>query len=254
MPRRVHLALISWLSLGLGAAGGAAAADLPVTVPAVKATALAATTNWTGLFIGAEGGQGWGTDQLFFPGPLTRTSGFDTSGAVAGGVIGYNFQAPVHNWVFGFEASLDWADINGTTPCPLVGFDCASKLDEILAGTGRVGYAFGNALLYAKGGFAWSRNRASGTSRATGAIVERTGQVGRSGYTLGAGAEYMFAPNWSAKLEYDYYHFDSKTVVATTPGGTVLENVELTGRSLNLIKGGVNYHFNWVPPAVLARY
>jgi outer membrane immunogenic protein len=240
------------LSIG-GAAGSAAAADLSFPVPTLKAASLQATTNWTGLFIGAEGGRGWGTDQLFFPGPLTRTSSFDTSGAMAGGVIGYNWQAPAGNWLFGVEASLDWADIHGAVPCPLAGFDCSTRLDAIYAGTGRVGYAWGNVLLYAKGGYAWSPDRAIATSLATGAIVERTDRVGRNGYTLGAGADYMFAPNWSAKIEYDYYKFDRTTVAASTPAGTFVENVELTSRSLNIIKGGVNYHFNWVPPAVLVR-
>jgi outer membrane immunogenic protein len=243
---------MSVLSIGLGAAGGVDAADLSFPVPALRAASLAVNTNWTGLFIGAEGGQGWGTDQLFFPGPLSRTSRFDTSGGSAGATIGYHFQLPVSNWVFGIEGNLDWTDIKGTTPCPVATFSCSTKLDGLATGTGRIGYAWSNFLVYGKGGFAWGRDRAWGTS-ATGVVVERTAQVDRIGYVVGAGIEYMFAPNWAAKLEYNHIKFDSTTVAARTPGGTFIENIELSGRSLDMVKGGVNYHFNWLPPAVLVR-
>ena len=249
MPRRVLVAL----SFGLIACLiGRAASAADFGVAPVKAAFTPVATNWSGLFIGAEGGTGWGTDQLFFPGPLTRTTSFDTSGALAGAVMGYNFQLPGSNWVFGIEGNLDWADIKGTTPCPLATFNCHTKLDALASGTGRVGYAWSNVLVYGKAGFAWGRDRALGTS-ATGAIVERTALIGRTGYTFGAGIEYMFAPNWAAKFEYDYTKFDSKVVAANSPTGTFIENVELGGRSINTVKGGVNYHFNWVPPAVLVR-
>jgi outer membrane immunogenic protein len=249
MPRRVLPASACGL-LACLIAGSARAADLGVAP--VKAAFVPVSTNWSGLFIGAEGGTGWGTDQLFFPGPLTRTSSFDTSGALAGVVIGTHFQLPGSNWVFGIEGNLDWADIKGTTSCPLAGFSCSTKLDAYASGTGRIGYAWSSFLLYGKAGFAWGRDRAWGAS-ATGAVVEHTTRIGRSGYTLGAGIEYMFAPNWAAKLEYDYTQFDSRTVAAKTPAGTFIENIELSGRSFSTIKGGINYHFNWVPPAVLVR-
>ena len=83
MPRRVLVAL----SFGLIACLiGRAASAADFGVAPVKAAFTPVATNWSGLFIGAEGGTGWGTDQLFFPGPLTRTTSFDTSGTLAGAV------------------------------------------------------------------------------------------------------------------------------------------------------------------------
>ena len=194
-----------------------------------------------------------GPDSLFFPGPLTTTGRFDTSGGIAGGVVGYNWQAPGTSWVFGVEGNFDWANISGSATCPNVIFNCRTNLNEIFAGTARIGYAWSSALLYVKGGYAWTNDRADVVVPATGAINDSTGRTGRDGYTLGAGVEYMFAPNWSAKVEYDYYNFNSKTLSANTPAGVFVENITLTNYSVNSLKAGINYHFNWGGP-VVARY
>jgi outer membrane immunogenic protein len=72
----------------------------------------------------------------------------------------------------------------------------------------------------------------------------------RDGYTVGAGLEYMFAPSWSAKVEYQYYNFGSTTFLAGSPPilvGTSFRDDEHT------VKAGINYRFNWGGP-VVARY
>ncbi|MBN9604871.1 MAG: outer membrane beta-barrel protein, partial [Afipia felis] len=65
--------------------------------------------------------------------------------------------------------------------------------------------------------------------------------------TVGAGLEYMFAPAWSAKIEYQYYNFDH-TNLAFASGSTVSYRDDL-----HTVKAGINYHFNWGGP-VVARY
>jgi outer membrane immunogenic protein len=244
-------------AIGILAAGltvPASAADLPArTYTKAPMMAPSPMLDWSGFYIGAEGGGGFGSDSLFFPAAGTSTGRFDTSGAIAGGVIGYNWQAPGSSWVFGVEGNFDWADIGGSTVCPNVAFNCGTNLNEIFTGTGRIGYAWNSVLMYAKGGYAWTNDRADVVVPGTGAIGDSTGRAGRDGYTLGVGAEYMFAPNWSAKVEYDYYNFGARTMNGNTPAGAFVEPITMTNYSVNAVKAGINYHFNWGSP-VVARY
>jgi outer membrane immunogenic protein len=70
----------------------------------------------------------------------------------------------------------------------------------------------------------------------------------RNGYTIGAGLEYMFAPNWSAKAEYQYYNFGDAHFTA----GPLVGTGNFTTDD-HTIKAGLNYRFNWASP-VVARY
>jgi len=121
--------------------------------------------------------------------------------------------------------------------------------DQLGSVTGRLGYAFGPTLLYAKGGYAWKDSDNINASVGGVPVGFTTDSNHRDGYTVGAGLEYMFAPNWSAKIEYQYYNFGSTTFV-TGPAdivGTRFKDDE------NTVKAGINYRFNWANPAV-ARY
>ena len=69
--------------------------------------------------------------------------------------------------------------------------------------TGRLGYTWGPALLYVKGGYAYSDNNEFANAAGAPAAVAFSGDH-RNGYTVGAGSEYMFAQNWSAKIEYQF--------------------------------------------------
>jgi outer membrane immunogenic protein len=72
----------------------------------------------------------------------------------------------------------------------------------------------------------------------------------RWGYAAGAGIEWGFAPNWSAKVEYMHYGFDS----VTAPAGTLsAANTVALGLNIDTVKVGVNYHFGWTNP-VVAKY
>src|SRR5205807_8533846 len=113
---------------------------------------------------------------------------------------------------------------------------------------GRFGYTWGPTLLYAKGGFAWRDNNNIGvTVNGVPAAFAATNQT--NGYTVGAGLEYMFAPNWSAKAEYQYYNFGNTTFT----GGPA----EIVGSRFrddeHTVKVGVNYRFGWGGP-VGTRY
>jgi outer membrane immunogenic protein len=213
----------------------ALAADLPVRTY-TKAPVPAPVLTWGGFYLGVEGGGGFGKDELRINGKALANT--DISGALGGGVIGYNWQLP-NNLVFGIEGKLDAADISGTSACLNVDkpADCHSKLDSLFSATGRVGYAFGPTLLYVKGGGAWANDKTSITAAAGAA----SGSATRSGWTIGAGLEYMIVPSWSAKIEYDYYDFGNKTVTLVDQGGVA--NDLHSNLTVNTIKAGVNYHF-----------
>ncbi len=124
-----------------------------------------------------------------------------------------------------------------------------TKDDQLGSVTGRVGYTWGPALLYAKGGYAFRDNNNIGVTVAGVPTAFTTNGRHQDGYTVGAGLEYMFAPSWSAKAEYQYYNFGN-TTFTTGPAaivGTRFRDDEHT------VKAGINYRFGWGGP-VAARY
>ena len=222
-------------------AAPAFAADMPPRTysKAPAYTAPEVIYNWTGFYIGGHvGGAFAGNNSL---------TGSD--GRFLGGVQGgFDYQfAP--NWVVGAEAQYSWLSGNNNGVAFPGGVLVTSRNDQLGSVTGRLGYTWGPALVYAKGGYAWRDNNNIGVAVA-GTPVPFTATGGRKdGYTVGAGLEYMFAPNWSAKAEYQYYNFGS-TNFTTGPAplpGTRFRDDEHT------VKAGINYRFGWGGP-VAARY
>jgi outer membrane immunogenic protein len=224
-------------------AAPALAADLPAR-PYTKApayTAPEAVYNWTGFYIGGNIGGAFGGNNSL------EGDGGRFMGGVQGG-FDYQFAS---NWVIGAEAQYDWlANSNRNNVLFPGGTLITANSSQLGSATGRLGYAWGPTLLYAKGGFAWRDNNNIGVFNAAGAPVAfaTTGNQ-KDGYTVGAGLEYMFAPNWSAKAEYQYYNFGSTTFVGGPAAivGTRFRDDEQT------VKLGVNYRFGWGGP-VAARY
>src|SRR3982074_3485134 len=212
--------------VALGLAAPASAADLAAR-PYTKAPPpmVAAIYDWSGFYIGANGGWGsshkcWGISN--FPGatvvPTFREGCHDATGGVVGGQVGYRWQSG--GWVFGLEAQGDWADLRGSnTSQAFPGFINRSKIDAFGLFTGQIGYAWNNALLYVKGGAAVTDSRYDIRNAVTNVVTATTGDQTRWGGTIGAGVEYGFAPNWSAGVEYDHIFSQDKTVTFTAPGG-----------------------------------
>jgi outer membrane immunogenic protein len=121
--------------------------------------------------------------------------------------------------------------------------------DQLGSATGRLGYTWGPALLYAKGGYAWRDNNNIGVTVGGVPAAFTTDRRHKDGYTVGAGLEYMFAPNWSAKAEYQYYNFGTTTFTSGPAPivGSHFRDDEHT------VKVGVNYRFGWGGP-VGTRY
>jgi outer membrane immunogenic protein len=215
-----------------------AAADIaarPYTKAPV-ATAPQLVYNWTGFYIGGHLGGA-------FAGNNSLEGG---NGRFLGGVQGgFDYQF-TPNWVMGLEAQYSWMN-NNTTGVTFPGAAVVTGRDNQLGSvTGRIGYTWGPGLLYAKGGYAWRDNNAIGVSVAGAPVPFATTGGQKDGYTVGAGLEYMFAPNWSAKAEYQYYNFGTTTFTAGPPAvvGSRIKDDEHT------VKLGVNYRFGWGGPVV----
>jgi outer membrane immunogenic protein len=109
-----------------------------------------------------------------------------------------------------------------------------------------VGYAFGPALVYAKGGFAFTDQSAQVFDRCItfpcgGGLLTSSASDSLAGYTIGGGVEYMVTPAWSLKAEYQYFDFGTYTVSSFSPGGFKFKFDE--DFTVNTFKVGLNYHF-----------
>jgi outer membrane immunogenic protein len=205
--------------------------------------------------------------------------GFSMDGAIAGGQAGYNWQT--NNWVWGLEADIQWSDEKGrgnllcaSTVVPAAGVclpgltflppgaaGTALTLDQHLEwfGTfrGRAGVLVNpKTLLYATGGLAY------GSIKSTGALAGFNGNGGaivsiatssdvRAGWTVGAGAEFMFSRNWSGKIEYLYMdlgRFNNTFTLA--PLATIGVNTS-SHFTDHIARVGLNYHFSG---PVVAKY
>jgi outer membrane immunogenic protein len=212
--KRLLLAGAALLSLMTAAS----AADLAAR-PYTKAPPLSPAINWSGFYIGAMGGYA-----------------FDSSngGGFGGGTVGYNWQAG--QFVFGLEVDAAGASIKDSQAgfIGIVPVTAEDKIDALGSVTGRLGVAANAALFYAKGGYAWANNKLSVTLPG---VTSSDSHV-HSGYTIGGGVEYMFAPNWSAKAEYMFTHLEGQTY---TIFGVPFDSGTAEFSS---VKVGVNYHFN----------
>jgi outer membrane immunogenic protein len=222
-------------------AAPAFAADIPARTytKAPAYTAPEVVYNWTGFYIGGHIGGAFAGDNSL------EGSGGRFMGGVQGGVD-YQFAS---NWVIGAEAQYSWLS-NSNTGVLFPGSTLVTTNNNQLGSvTGRFGYTWGPALLYAKGGYAWRDNNNFGVTTGGVPVAFTTDSNHRDGYTVGAGLEYMFAPNWSAKAEYQYYNFGSTTFTSGPAPivGTRFRDDEHT------VKLGVNYRFGWGGP-VAARY
>jgi outer membrane immunogenic protein len=137
--------------------------------------------------------------------------------------------------VLGIEGDFDWTGLKASGH-DSVGDTINTNTQWTSTVTGRVGAAFDRLLVYGKGGVAFAHDNDS-LNTIGGAAASAS--LTRTGWTAGAGLEYAFAPNWSAKIEYDYLGFGSETVnlpAAVIPG---------TSASLNIqeVKAGINFKF-----------
>jgi outer membrane immunogenic protein len=230
----------------------ASAADLGVRAAPPPAPVVIAPT-WTGFYIGGNVGAGWAKNDTSVSGaippavlgaavPFSLPLASQTMSGFIGGLQGgYNYQ--IGTFVIGVEADGDWGDVNGTAPC-LVVVSCTSKIKSMADVGGRAGVVVDKALVYLKGGAAWAWTDFNTSVSLAGLNASQNLSTTRSGAFIGTGIEYAFMPNWTAKVEYDYYDFGSKTVSTSVAAAGVVLPLSATSKlTEQTVKFGVNYKF-----------
>lgn len=211
--------------------------------------------SWSGFYVGMHAGYGWGSNDWsmtrWFGQPTVSGSPLsnETNGVLGGIQAGANLQ--LDNWVLGIET--DWAFINADSrskgrllengvPIPGAFTTGRSQIDWLATFTGRVGYAVDRSLFYAKGGVAVAAYKDNmGFGFDTDFYDLGTKDSTRVGWTVGAGWEYAFATNWSAKIEYNYLDLGTTSEIFNVLSDSFeQEKIEHT---LHIVKAGVNYRF-----------
>jgi len=232
------LLLVTASLVALGAAAPAVAADLAAR-PYTKAPPMVqAAYDWSGFYIGLNGGGGTSHKCWDLVG-VGAEGCHDASGGTVGGQVGYRWQTgPV---VFGLEAQGNWADFSGDNISAVTGDRNRTRIDAFGLFTGQVGYAFSNALLYVKGGAAVVNDKYSVFGVPGDALLGSANET-RWGGTVGVGAEYAFAPNWSLGLEYDHMFLGTQTIAFTTPVGGAFGSDNIR-QDVDIFTARVNYRF-----------
>ncbi len=264
--RRTTIIALAAVAFSLGAAGSALSADLPRKAPAYVPPPPP-VLNWTGFYVGGFLGAATSekdvtvtelgsTTHVAYNG-IGNTWGYnlDTS-FIGGGTLGYNWQFANSPFVIGIEGEIGYIHLDGSGAdphSPALDTRATSRVGDwygVLAG--RLGWAVvPNWLLYVKGGAVWTDLHADVVDTCTGApcgpaTVNASGSTTTTGWTVGGGAEWMFAPRWSVKAEYLFLGID-ETVRACGPGGgtgagsTFCWDHDFKG--VHTAKLGVNYHF-----------
>lgn len=210
------------------------------------------------------------------------------SGFIGGGQIGYNlaFDPGTSGLVVGFEADIQGvagssfspskpsiAPIASTSASWISSANMSTSLDYLGTARGRLGIQITpNVLIYGTGGLAYGglsgRTNMSwigtpqGSFSSGGGVFYGSGSTSNTavGWTAGGGAEWMFASNWSAKVEYLYYNLGklsySSTAARLTNIGVASIYASQTNTSIdgNLVRLGINYHFHTPSLAEIAKY
>lgn len=209
------------------------------------ANTSAPVANWAGLYLGAHAGYGRSNmlgdyDEIGDHGSFD----FDPRGFVGGGQIGYNWQSGA--WVYGIEADGTWSGMKNSR------IDGDLDSQELRTTTmaslrARVGVAADNKLLYLTGGLGYVGSKLNVVEGG----VPATQSINSWGPVVGAGTEWRFGSNWSARIEGLTYLVDKRVNMPTLTVDSDANDF-LRQRTVSVVRIGLNYHFN--PTAGVARY
>ena len=232
MKGTARLLAASAALIALGA-GQAQAADAVVVQEDV--VVVADVFSWTGFYLGANAGYGWG-DANHIAGPTSGSgvNDLDIDGGFAGGQIGYNWQ--IDQFVVGAEADIQWSGIEGSCAEGACGGNVPQSTEHEIDWFGtlraRFGYAAGEWMPYVTAG--WAFGEATRTTGFGPASADRS----LSGWTAGAGVEWAFNSNWSVKAEYQYIDFGKDTYEFPAGFDPIVD------LDFHTVRLGVNFRFN----------
>jgi outer membrane immunogenic protein len=203
-------------------------AEIPVKARPAPASATVISFDWTGFYAGGTAGYGRDRSRVCQP-ILGCSESYDIKGFTGGGALGYNWQAG--GWVLGLEGDVSYANIEGSDRNEFCGPVCRTEVQWFATLRGRAGPTFDRLLLFVSGGLAVVRLEAGFDGAPFGSAT-------KTGWTLGAGLEWAFAPNWSAKLE--YLHVGGLGAFDADPS---CSNCFVPRSSFDVMRVGVNYRF-----------
>lgn len=252
----LFIAACASTALSLTAFGG------PASLPSGKdmkqvAPAPAPECNWSGFYIGLNVGGQWGHAEDvdhdynvgFGPFGFDKPWGYDESGVVAGGQIGYNFQ---WNWlVLGIEGDGGFMNLEGRgTETNFFGADTVGKSSSDFYTTvrGRLGFACGHFLFYGTGGWIGVNQETRVVDDCDifpcgGGLIDAGGTDFRSGWTGGGGIEYMIGCHWTIRGEYLRYQLDEHSVEGAEVHSGVPFRFDVPGTEGNIVRAALNYKF-----------
>jgi len=229
---------------------GALAADLPTKkAPEAPLPPLVPAINWTGFYAGLEGGVGWdGT--IIYVGPWNK--GFGDTGVFGGPLVAYNYQ--INQVVLGVQAAYNFSNVRGSSYAYPYGVN--ASVYGFGSVDGRLGYAFGPALIYAIGG------GAIGDIHHSISPIWSYGSYGYSstetGWDIGGGLEYAFTNNISGRVEVRHYNFGTKSYSDYAFGYSPFYGVAYNKdkQTLSTVLVGLTYKFGdvFAPAPVQTRY
>jgi outer membrane immunogenic protein len=218
--------------------------------------AVSQPCNWTGFYIGVQGGYGWG-DLKWTEEDKTFITEHDHDGFFVGGEEGYNYQI---GWlVIGAEGDFSYSDVNGRSSRD--GFEgpgtttFETGTDWVGNAGLRVGVAFKRFLFFVKGGVSFAHLEYDTFRVDTDTEEEPHNErfqsdEMRTAPLVGGGVEYALSCHWSAKVEYKHLFLGRNHIHGTSvdifPGETP-EVAELdtfkTKTQQNQVQFGLNYKF-----------
>lgn len=204
-----------------------------------KAPPPSTNWNWTGLYLGLNGGYSFGGSDWTDSVTGASSGNFNTAGFVFGGTLGANYQ--IGSWVFGVEGDGDWSRASGFgtfTASSLCARGCLTNNDWLATARGRIGYAFDRYLVYATGGAAFGNVRAAFSN-------DPATSVTNTGWTAGTGLEVALGRHWSAKAEYLFVDLPdgscSTNCAIQNPTGPPLIPSVAVKFNESIVRAGLNY-------------
>jgi outer membrane immunogenic protein len=225
-------AVIGGVALAALASLPARAADMTPIAPRATSGYIPAQFLWTGFYLGAGIGYGWGTSTFIDPfNGLTASP--SPKGFLVGGVTGINYQ--ISSVVLGVEGDFtgSWAKGSAVASTDIL----ETRIFWTSSITGRLGWAFDRLLIYGKGGVGFDYDRDTVTLPNNAASI---GSVYRTAWTVGGGVEYAVTEHWTARVEYDFFKFPVKGIFVAGPAGNLNGNI---GINLNEAKVIMAYKF-----------
>ncbi len=239
--QRVIPALLSTMIASAGFSQTASSADVPQ--PYAMRASIPTFYNWTGFYLGGQGGFGGGAFDI--------SPRVDISGWFAGGQVGYNWQNGRSPWVVGVEIDAAFANIERdvTNAANLPFASAFSSVDYFGSGRIRVGYAVDRAMVYGTGGIAWAHNEVSLFANPNYIGTIATSSNTHVGFALGVGLEWALSRSWTMKFEYLYNDLGSANYFdGPVPGGV---NADLR---YGLGRIGLNYIVDWGRPYSASKF